>query len=341
LDHQKNSMLSNEILLPSKPRLVKEDGNKAIYEIDGLYPGYGHTLGNSLRRIILSSLPGAAITKLKIDGVGHEFETLEGVQEDVINIILNLKRVRFKLLTDEPQTVTFSGKEGEVRAKDLTVPGQVEILNGDEYIATVTDKKKTLNIELTVEQGLGFIQKAEIQKEKMELGQIALDAIFSPVRRVSYEVENMRVGDNTNHNRLRISIETDGTYTPKEALEKSVEIMILQLQSIHEFQGLDEIKAEMAIIEKEKAAIAESARKAEKEEEEEEDVNEEEEVLKTRIEDLNLSTRTQNALDGAKIRTVGGIARKSKNDLLELDGLGDKGMQEIKRALSNFGILLK
>ncbi len=333
-------MSSNEILLPTKPRLVKEDGNKAIYEIDGLYPGYGHTLGNSLRRIILSSLPGAAITKIKIDGAGHEFETLEGVQEDVINIILNLKRVRFKLLTEESQTVTLSAKEGVVTAKNLSVPGQVEILNEDEYIATVTDKKKTLEMEMTVEQGLGFIQKADIQKEKMELGQIAIDAIFSPIRRVSYEVENMRVGDNTNHNRLRISIETDGTYTPKEALERAVEIMILQLQSIHEFKGLEEIKEEMAALEKEKAAIAESVKEA-KEEEGEEDVNEEEEVLKTRIEDLNLSTRTQNALDIAKIRTVGGIARKSKEDLLALDGLGDKGMQEIKRALSNFGILLK
>jgi DNA-directed RNA polymerase subunit alpha len=334
-------MSSHEILLPSKPRLVKEDGNKAIYEIDGLYPGYGHTLGNSLRRIILSSLPGAAITRLKIDGVGHEFETLEGVQEDVINIILNLKRVRFKLTTDEPQTVTLSAGEGEVLAKDLQVPGQVEVLNGDEYIATVTDKKKKLEVELIVEKGLGFIQKAEIQKEKMELGQIAIDAIFSPIRRVSYEVENMRVGDNTNHNRLRIAIETDGTFTPKEALEKAVEIMILQLQSIHEFKGLEEIKEEMRALEKEKAAIAESVKKAEEEESEEEDDNEEEEVMKTRVEDLNLSTRTQNALDAAKIRTVGGIARKSKEDLLALDGLGDKGIQEIKRALSNFGILLK
>jgi DNA-directed RNA polymerase subunit alpha len=341
LDQTKISMSSHEILLPSKPRLVTEDGNKAIYEIDGLYPGYGHTLGNSLRRIILSSLPGAAITKIKVNGAGHEFEVLEGVQEDVINIILNLKKVRFKLITGEAQVVTLSAKEGVVTAKSITVPGQVEILNEDQYIATVTDKKKTLEIEMTVEQGLGFIQKAEIQKEKMELGQIAMDAIFSPVRRVSYEVENMRVGDNTNHNRLRISIETDGTYTPKEALEKSVEIMILQLQSIHEFKGLDEIKEEMAAIEKEKAAIAESVKEAKEEEGEEEEVNEEEEVLKTRVEDLNLSTRTQNALDIAKIRTVGGIARKSKEDLLNLEGLGDKGIQEIKRALSNFGILLK
>jgi DNA-directed RNA polymerase subunit alpha len=333
-------MSSHEILLPSKPRLVKEDGNKAIYEIDGLYPGYGHTLGNSLRRIILSSLPGAAITRVKIDGVGHEFETIEGVQEDVINIILNLKRIRFKLTTDEPQTVTLSVKEGEVFAKDITVPGQVEVLNPEEYIATVTDKKKTLEIEMVIETGLGFIQKDEIQKEKMELGQIAIDALFSPVRRVSYEVENMRVGDNTNHNRLRIAIETDGTYSPKEALEKAVEIMILQLQSIHEFKGLDEIKEEMKALEKEKEAIAKSISE-ESEDVEEEDVNEEEEALKTRVEDLNLSTRTQNALDAAKIRTVGGIARKSKEDLLALDGLGEKGIQEIKRALSNFGILLK
>jgi len=334
-------MSSHEILLPSKPRLVLEEGNKAIYEIDGLYPGYGHTLGNSLRRIILSSLPGASITKIKIDGVKHEFETLEGVQEDVINIILNLKRVRFRLITDESQVVTLSAKEGAVFAKDIATPGQVEVLNKDEYIATVTDKKTTLSIELTIEKGLGFVQKEEVQKEKMELGQIAVDAIFSPIRRVSYEVENMRVGDNTNHNRLRISIETDGTYTPKEALERAVEIMILQLQSIHEFKGLDEIQAEMRALEKEKASIAESIKEMKDESSEGGESDDEEEVMKTRVEDLNLSTRTQNALDTAKIRTVGGLARKSKEDLLALDGLGEKGIQEIKRALSNFGILLK
>jgi len=335
--------MSNEILLPSKPRLVKDDGNRGIYEIDGLYPGYGHTLGNSLRRIILSSLSGAAITSIKIDGVSHEFETLPGVREDVINIILNLKRVRFKMLTDEPQVVILSKKgEGAVTASDIETPGQVEVLNKDQYICEVVDKKKNLNIEITIQKGLGFVSKELIQKEKMEIGAIALDAIFTPIRRVSYEVENMRVGDRTDHNRLRISIETDGTYTPREAIEKSIEIMIIQLQSIHDFKGIDEEK-ETLIKEAEEIQAESSGEMSVQHSDDDKKTNEEEleEAMKTRIEDLNLSTRTLNALNISKIRTVGGIARKTKEDLMLLEGLGEKGVQEIKRALSNFGIILK
>src|SRR3989338_4571840 len=335
--------MSNEILLPAKPRLVKDDGNRGIYEIDGLYPGYGHTLGNSLRRIILSSLSGAAITSIKIDGVSHEFETLPGVREDVINIILNLKRVRFKMLTDEPQVVILSKKgEGAVTASDIETPGQVEVLNKDQYICEVVDKKKNLNIEITIQKGLGFVSKELIQKEKMEIGAIALDAIFTPIRRVSYEVENMRVGDRTDHNRLRISIETDGTYTPREAIEKSIEIMIIQLQSIHDFKGIDEEK-ETLIKEAEEIQAESSGEMSVQHSDDDKKTNEEEleEAMKTRIEDLNLSTRTLNALNISKIRTVGGIARKTKEDLMLLEGLGEKGVQEIKRALSNFGIILK
>lgn len=335
--------MSNEILLPSKPRLVKDDGNRGIYEIDGLYPGYGHTLGNSLRRIILSSLSGAAITSIKIDGVSHEFETLPGVREDVINIILNLKRVRFKMLTDEPQVVILSKKgEGAVTASDIETPGQVEVLNKDQYICEVVDKKKNLNIEITIQKGLGFVSKELIQKEKMEIGAIALDAIFTPIRRVSYEVENMRVGDRTDHNRLRISIETDGTYTPREAIEKSIEIMIIQLQSVHDFKGIDEEK-ETLIKEAEEIQAESSGEMSVQHSDDDKKTNEEEleEAMKTRIEDLNLSTRTLNALNISKIRTVGGIARKTKEDLMLLEGLGEKGVQEIKRALSNFGIILK
>jgi DNA-directed RNA polymerase subunit alpha len=328
-------MVESNIILPSKPRLVSEDGNKGVYEIDNLYPGYGHTLGNSLRRIILSSLPGASITSLKIDGVDHEFAVMDGVKEDVLNIILNLKRIRFKLLTDEPQTASLSFKgTGLVYAKDIKISGQVEVLNPDQYICEVTDKKIDLNIEMTIQKGLGYVSKEELQKEKMSIGHIAVDAIFSPIRRVAYEVENMRVGDSTNYNRLRISIETDGTYSPREAVEKSIEIMILQLQSIHDFKGLDE-KPE---------AIIEAVEKEIKDVQSEQDSlegEEDKEIMKTRIEDLNLSTRTLNALTNAKIRTVGGIARKTADDLLALEGMGDKGLQEIKRTLSNFGILLK
>ena len=202
-----------------------------VYEIEGLYPGYGHTLGNSLRRIILSSLPGAAITQLKIDGVLHEFSTVSGVKEDVITLILNLKKVRFKMLTDEPQTIKLSVKGVKsVTAKDIEASGLVEVLNPDQFICEVTDKNATLHIELRVEIGLGYLPKEAIQKEKVEIGMIAVDAAFTPIRRVNYEVETMRVGDRTDYNRLKITIETDGTLDPRTALENAIEVMIHQLK---------------------------------------------------------------------------------------------------------------
>ena len=220
------------IILPSKLSIISEVDTKGVYEIDGLYPGYGHTLGNSLRRIILSSLSGSAITSLKIEGADHEFSVLDGVKEDVITILLHLKQVRFRLLTDEPQTVKLSIKGPKiVTAGDITVSGQVEVLNKDLYIAEVTTKS-ALNIEMTVQKGLGFVSKDVHQKEKNEVGTISVDAIFTPIRRVAYEVENMRVGDKTNHNRLRMTIETDGTLSAREALEKSIVIMVEQLQAI-------------------------------------------------------------------------------------------------------------
>lgn len=332
-------MSNTKIILPSKPRLVSEEGNKGIYEIDNLNPGFGHTLGNSLRRIILSSLEGAAITSLKIDGVEHEFDTLEGVREDVLHLIINLKLVRFKLLTDEPQKVELSVTGSKiVTAEDIQVVGQVEVLNPEQYICEITDSKTKLNIEMTLQKGIGYMTRETLQKEKVDIGTIAVDAAFSPIRRVAYEVENMRVGDRTDHNRLRMIIETDGTYTPREAFEKSVEILILQLQSIHDFKGLDEMP-EVTVEEMEKEISSDNS--SEDEEMSQDDFDKQQEMMKTRIEDLNLSTRTMNALSAAKIRTVGGIARKREEDLLAIDGMGEKGIQEIRRALSNFGILLK
>lgn len=332
-------MSNTKIILPSKPRLVSEEGNKGVYEVDNLNPGFGHTLGNSLRRIILSSLEGSAITALKIDGIEHEFDTFPGVREDVLHLILHLKLVRFRLLTDEPQKVELSVSGPKiVTASDIVVNGQVEILNPEQYICEITDSKTKVNIEITIQKGIGYIAREALQKEKMDVGSIAVDAAFSPVRRVSYEVENMRVGDRTDHNRLRMIIETDGTYSPREAFEKAVEILIMQLQSIHDFKGLDE-KPEVFIEEMEKEIYAD--RDPSDEEMSPDDFDKQQEMLKTRIEDLNLSTRTMNALANAKIRTVGGIARKREEDLLGIDGMGEKGIQEIRRALSNFGILLK
>jgi len=322
-------MSDHNIILPSKPKVISEEETSAVFEIEGLYPGYGHTLGNSLRRIILSSLPGAAITALKIDGVSHEFSVIDGVKEDVVGILLNLKKVRFKLLTDEPQKVTLSVKGPRVvTAKDVTVPGQVEILNGDAYIAELVGKGASLNIEINIEKGLGYVPKEAMHKDKVDIGSIAVDAIFTPIRRVNYEVENMRVGDRTDYNRLRIFVETDGTLTPREALENSIEVMIHQLKAIVGFKEPE--------VEIDGRAVSTPSKN-----ESEGEKGEDDDVMKTRIETLDFSTRTLNALTNANIRTIGGLARKKKDDLLEVGGLGEKGIQEIKRVLGNFGITLK
>lgn len=314
-----------KILLPGKPRVISEKLNSGVYEIDGLYPGYGHTLGNSLRRIILSSIPGVSITTIKIDGVDHEFSTIKGIKEDVINIILHLKKVRFKIVNDEEQTVTLKVKGiKEVTAADIKVPGQVEVLNPDLYIASITDKATDLSIEMKIKKGLGFIPKEEIQKDKVEIGTIAMDAIFTPIRRVNYEVENMRVGDRTDFNKLVFSIETDGSISPKDALEKSIFIMLEQLKAIVGFEEPVEIK---------------EVKKSDKDKDGDKEADPE--FLKTRIETLDLSVRTANALSNANIRTVGGLAKKKEKDLVDIEGLGSKGIQEIKKALSNFGIILK
>ncbi|MFT7507399.1 MAG: DNA-directed RNA polymerase subunit alpha [Acidimicrobiales bacterium] len=319
-------MLETNIALPSKPRIVNEEEFHGVYEIDGLYPGYGHTLGNSLRRIILSSLPGAAITHVKITGAAHEFDTLSGVKEDVINILLNIKRIRLALHGDEPITITLKKKGvGIVTAADIEVPSQVEVLSPKQVIAEITNKTTELEIELTVEKGLGYVAREIHQKDKVEVGTIAMDAVFTPIRRANYEVENMRVGDRTDYNRLRMVIETDGTMTPKEALEQSIEVMIHQLKSIIGFQEPEQESTETPIVEDEAAT---------------EDAEIDPDVLKTRIETLDLSARTLAALEEANIRTVGGLVRKKKTDILALEGIGPKGVDEIIDLLKEMGAQL-
>jgi DNA-directed RNA polymerase subunit alpha len=318
-------MLETNVTLPSKPRVVSEGDNKGIFEIDGLFPGYGHTLGNSLRRIILSSLPGAAITQVKIDGVEHEFSTLSGVKEDVINILLNLRRVRLNLHSDEPITISLNKSgAGVVTAADFDAPSQVDILNPEQEIAEITNKSTKLVMEITVEKGLGYVPREVHQKDKVEIGMIALDAVFTPIRRANYEVENMRVGDRTDFNRLRMIIETDGTYSAREALEKSIEIMIHQLKSVIGFQEQHTESAE-----------------AEEVEVAEESAEPDQEVLKTRIETLDLTSRTLQSLEEASIRTVGGLVRKKKDDILSLDGIGPKGLEEISELLQKMNLKLE
>ena len=317
-----------QIALPSKPRIVSESERSGTYEIDGLYPGYGYTLGNSLRRIILSSLPGAAVTHVKIPGVAHEFSTIEGVKEDVVTLLLNIRKIRFKILTDEPQTIKLDVKgPKEVTAADLKLPGQVEVLNPEQKICEVTGKV-SLEIELRAERGLGYVPKETHQKERVEIGSIALDAIFSPIRRVNYEVENMRVGDRTDFNRLRMIVETDGTLAPREALERSIETMIHQLKAVVGFK--EEAVSEMS-----------SAMDMGKGMRDDKSAPMDAEILKTRITELNLPQRVEMALDNASIRTVGGLVRKREDDLLSIEGLGQKGLQDIKRSLSNLGLTLR
>ena len=229
--------MSYDVILPSKPKVIREEGFSGTYEIDGLYPGYGHTLGNSLRRIILSSLPGAAVTKVKIAGIEHEFSAIDGVKEDVIAILLNLKKLRIRLTGDEPVVLTLKAKGvKDLSAKNIEVPGQAEILNPDLHIASLTDKSASIDIEMTVEKGLGYVSKEVLQKERVDIGAITLDAAFTPIRKANYEVENMRVGDRTDFNRVRLTIDTDGTITPREALEKSITLMIHQLKAIVGFK---------------------------------------------------------------------------------------------------------
>ena len=314
------------ITLPSKPRVVSEEGLQGVYEIDSLYPGYGHTLGNSLRRIILSSLSGAAVTSVKIDGVNHEFATIEGVRESVMEILLNLKRVHFSLQGDEPQTIRLSVKGPKaITAADLTLPSQVSITNPDQHICDVAGKV-SLELEATIERGLGYVPREVLTKEKVDIGTIALDATFTPIRRVNYEVENMRVGDRTDFNRLRILIETNGTLTPREALEKSIEIMIHQLKSIIGFQE-EEVPTVSADFGDDimGAPVASGAK----------------DPAKVKVDELGLSTRIATALAEGGIKTAAGLARKTPSALKELDGVGDKAVSEIEAALETLGLTLK
>ncbi len=318
--------MENNITLPSKPRVVSEEGVQGIYEIDSLYPGYGHTLGNSLRRIIHASLPGAAVTSVKIEGVSHEFATMEGVRESVMEVLLNLKRVHFMLHGDEPQTISLSVKgPKQVTAADFKLPSQVEIANPDTHIADVSGKV-SFELEATIERGLGYVAREVLTKEKVDIGTIALDATFTPIRRVNYEVENMRVGDRTDFNRLRILIETNGTITPREALERSIETMIQQLSAVIGFQEAS-ASADEAEFAPKAATVSEKAPGKD--------------PAKVKIEELGLGSRIETALDEAGIKSVAGLVKKTPSALKDLDGVGDKAVAEIVEALDKLGLELK
>ncbi len=207
-------------------KTISENDRSGVFEIEGLYTGYGLTVGNALRRVLLSSIPGAAITQVKIKGVGHEFTTIPHVIEDVVEISLNLKKVRFRMHTDEPQTLLLKIKgEHVVTANDIQTNAHVEVINTDAHIATVSEKSGELEMELTVERGLGYVPVEARKTEKLAIGVIALDAMFTPVIKVSLVVENMRVEDRTDYNCLRLAVETDGSLTASAALRKASNIL--------------------------------------------------------------------------------------------------------------------
>jgi len=301
--------------LSSPPKLVqKKDKNIAIFEMEALYPGYGVTIGNSLRRVLLSSLEGAAITQVKIKGVQHEFSTISGVMEDVITIILNLKKLRFKVFTSEPQRATLLVKgEKEVKGSDFKLPPQAKIVNPNNHIASLTSSKSQLDMEIQIEKGIGY-ESAESRKRKLPLGEIAIDAAFSPVQRVSFQVENMRVKERTDFDRLVLEIETDGIISPQEALLEASGILINHFSLIKEtFKGREKSIVRTQEIDK---------------------------ILRQSVEELKFSNRTRNCLLKNKISTVEEILEKGKDGLKEIKGLGQIGRKEIEKKLKKMGLEL-
>ncbi len=227
------------IQIPEQIKVLSKEGSKTIFEISPLMPGYGATIANPLRRVLLSSLEGAAITSVKIKGIDHEFSSIPGVLEDIIEVILNIKKIRFKLHGDGPVKLTLDVKgEKAVTAANIKLSSDVELINEDQHIATITDKKMGLSMELEVEKGIGYVPVEQRQKEKLAIGVIAVDAIFSPVRVVNFKIENVRVGQRIDFNKVVMEIETDGSVEPEEALKKASEILV------DHFKLVSEVKVE-------------------------------------------------------------------------------------------------
>lgn len=221
--------------LPEQIKVVSKEENKAVFEISPLMPGYGATIANPLRRVLLSSLNGSAVTSIKIKGVEHEFSTIPGVLEDVIEVILNVKKLRFKLYGEGPVKLVLEGSgENKLTGKDIKLTSDVELINDDQHIATLTDKKASLNIEIEIEKGVGYVPVEKRMKEKLPIGVIAIDAIFSPVKIVNFTVENIRVGDKIDFNKVVMEVETDGSIQPEEAVKNASQILIDHFRVVSE-----------------------------------------------------------------------------------------------------------
>jgi len=303
--------------LPSSIKIIEQEKNYGKFQIEGLYPGYGVTIGNALRRVLLSSIEGAAVTSFKIKGVHHEFSTINNVSDTVLDIMLNLKQLRIKLHSNEPQVLKLKvNGEKKISAEDFENNSMVDIMNSDLYITEITDKKGKIEIEVIVEKGLGYSQIEERKEEKIPIGTIAVDAIFSPIQKVNFQVEDMRVGEKTDYNRLIFSIETDGSISPEEALNKASVILKDHFANIEE-QFIPKVKKE---------------KKLKKEDKEPKDIL---------IEDLDLGARTKKALANNGIKSLAGLLRYSEETLSTIDGLGEKSLKEVKAILKNLKYTLK
>jgi len=303
------------ITLPDSIKILDKDAKKILFEIRPLYPGYGITIGNTLRRVLLSSIEGAAITQVRIKGVSNEFSTIPGIKEDILNILLNLKQVRLKLFGEEPQKIELkaSGKK-EVKAGDIKTPSQVEIVNKSQHIASLTSPRAKLEMEIQVRKGFGYVMAEELKEEGSPVGVIYVDAIFSPIRKVAFWVENIRFEKRTDYNKLKMEIETDGSIDPEWALKETCRILTQHLEKIGE-----------ALLTGGKPTL-QAEKKGEKE---------------PTWEDLKLSTRTINALKENDITTLNKLLKIKEKDLSKMKGLGEKGIKEIKRRLKKKSLELK
>lgn len=297
--------------------VVQAAENYGRFKIEPLDQGYGHTLGNALRRVLLSSIPGSAITRIKIDGVFHEFSTIEGVKEDVTEIVLNVKGIRLRSYAERPMKVLLSKRgAGVVRASDIDAPSNVEIVNPDHYICTLDSDQARMEIEMTVERGHGYVPAD--QRDPLPIGEIPVDAIFTPVPKVNYIVENTRIGQATDFDRLILEIWTDGTVKAGDALSHAAQILVQYSQTIADFNRLSNEQETQAA----PNALTIPA-----------------DVYDTPIEDLDLSTRTYNCLKRADITKVGQVLQMEEKELLSVRNLGQKSMEEIRDKLLERGYI--
>lgn len=310
--------MSKLIHTPGLVNIEDHTATSATFTVEPLHSGYGMTLGNSLRRVLLSSIAGAGITSFKIEGATHEFTTLKGVKEDVVAIMLNLKAIRFRVFSDQAQTlrITKSGK-GKVTAKDIATNADVEVVNPEQVIATLDDEKSKFVMDIIVETGRGY-HTIEESTHRKPSDMIALDTVFSPVLRVRYKVENTRVGQMTDLDKLLITIDTDGTISPRDAFEEAAAILVNQYTAL---AGQTRVEAAAPLT---TAAITTK------------DVDEGDEPteLMTSIEDLNLSARTTNALINNDIHTLKDLFSLSDAELRDLKGFGSKALDEVKDKMS-------